>query len=335
MKTDIPLRVLTAISAADLLPLLGIQEAEVLGVDSLEMPSMTVRLDTVLRLRLPNDRTSLHLVEWQGWRDPNFLWRVIEYLGWLGQHRHERPINATPVYLWPEADVGDSVQHVGDNGANWSASFRCVRLWQEDAQAAVQSGRPGLAALSPLMRGATTLLVEEALQVVANAAMERQAQTDLMSILGLLAEPLLTSARLEAVVGRERLMTSKLVEYLYKEEFDEYRNQIALLTQELQQERERERERERLLAERERERERLLAEQERERAERERERARLMNALVQAIEAEISSRFPDARLSVGISLRQIQDPGRLSDLLGLVLRAPDLSTIEQALAAES
>jgi hypothetical protein len=173
---------------------------------------MAVKLDTVLRLRLPDNRTSLHLVEWQGWRDRDFLWRVLEYLGWMGQHRRERPINATPVYLWPEADVGDSVQRVGDDGANWSASFRCVRLWQENAQAAVQSGRPGLAALIPLMQGATTQLVEEALQVVANAPMERQAQTDLMSVLGILAEPLLTSERLEAVVGKERLMTSKLVE---------------------------------------------------------------------------------------------------------------------------
>lgn len=181
METDIPLRVLTEISAADLLPLLGVQDAEVLGVESLEMPALATRLDNVLRLRDHTGNISLHLVEWQGYRDTNFLWRVIGYLGWLGMHRTERPIDATPIYLWPEADAGNAVQQ---GRVNWSSTFRCVRLWQEDAAAAVRSGRPGLAVLSALMQGATMDLMEEAAQVVADAGLEYQEEADLLSVLG-------------------------------------------------------------------------------------------------------------------------------------------------------
>jgi hypothetical protein len=303
METDIPLRVLTEISAADLLPLLGVQDAEVLAVESLEMPALATRLDNVLRLRDHTGNVSLHLVEWQGYRDTNFLWRVIGYLGWLGVHRTERPIDATPIYLWPEADAGDAVQR---GSVSWSSAFRCIRLWQEDAVAAVRSGRPGLAVLSALMRGATTALMEEAAQLVANAGLEYQEQADLLSVLGVLGEALIMPERLEQVIGKERLMGSKLVEYLYKDKFDQ-----------MEQERQQERERERAA---------------RERAEL--ERMAMMNTLVEAIEDVIASRFPTAPLTVATALRRVQNPERLRELLGLALHVPDLTTFESALEAK-
>ena len=66
MQTDLPLKRLTAICAADLLPLLGVAGMEVVGVEILELPSLTTALDTVLRLRDRQGREHLHLVEWQG-----------------------------------------------------------------------------------------------------------------------------------------------------------------------------------------------------------------------------------------------------------------------------
>jgi len=51
MRTDIPLRTLTRTRPADLLPLLGTPNATVLGVESLELPSVSTALDTLLRLR--------------------------------------------------------------------------------------------------------------------------------------------------------------------------------------------------------------------------------------------------------------------------------------------
>ena len=63
MQTDIPLKRLTAICAADLLPLLGAAGMEVVGVEILELPSLTTALDTVLRLRDRRGWEHLHLVE--------------------------------------------------------------------------------------------------------------------------------------------------------------------------------------------------------------------------------------------------------------------------------
>jgi hypothetical protein len=51
VETDLPLKTLTASRAADLLPLLGIPDAEVIGFESLELPAIATRLDTTLRLR--------------------------------------------------------------------------------------------------------------------------------------------------------------------------------------------------------------------------------------------------------------------------------------------
>jgi hypothetical protein len=48
VENDLPLRTLTATRAADLLPILGIADAEVIGVESLELPATGSRLDTAL-----------------------------------------------------------------------------------------------------------------------------------------------------------------------------------------------------------------------------------------------------------------------------------------------
>lgn len=82
-------------AAWNVLPLLEAPNAEVIGVETLVLPASQTSLDTVLRLRQPGGSDYLHLVEWQGYNDPQFLWRLMSYLGWLGQNRAERPILAT------------------------------------------------------------------------------------------------------------------------------------------------------------------------------------------------------------------------------------------------
>jgi predicted transposase YdaD len=109
VKTDLPLKRLTQLRPADLLYLLRSPEAEVVAVESLELPASTTSLDTVLRLRRPDGTEYLHLIEWQGYRDPQFLWRTLGYLSWLGQNRRERPILVTIVYLHPGDDIGDTL----------------------------------------------------------------------------------------------------------------------------------------------------------------------------------------------------------------------------------
>src|SRR6266536_2677952 len=96
----------------------------------------------------------------------------------------------------------------------------CVRLWEQDATAALASGNLGLTVLSPLMRNATEALVEQAITTVMSAAALPQ-QADLLSILGVFAEPLIDHERFVRIVGREKLMASDLLTYLMEEKLAE------------------------------------------------------------------------------------------------------------------
>lgn len=152
METDIPLKVLTGACAPDLLPLLGSPEATVLGVETLELPATARRLDNVLHLRSPKGAEYLHLVDWQGYHDPQFLARALYYRAWLGLEQR-LPVAVTLIYLKPGDDTGDELRHALDGRDLFITRFHSVRLWEQDATAALASGRPGLAVLSPFMRG--------------------------------------------------------------------------------------------------------------------------------------------------------------------------------------
>ena len=363
METDIPLRTLTEACADDLLSLLGTPDDEVLSVESLELPAFAARLDNLLRLRDWMGRIYLHLVEWQGYCDQLFLWRVLGYLAWLGQHLIERPILVTLIYLKPGDDTGDGIRQELEGLLSWAVSFRCVRLWEEDAVAAARSGRVGLAVLSPLMRGATTPIVEEAARVVLGAVEDPQRRADLLSVLGALAEDLMAPEQFVAMMGREQLMESGLLNLLVREKTVEMEAERARERAELEQQRARERAeleqqraRERAELERERaqleqayqillERERAHLEQAhqaqieqgraRAQAELERDRAQVTATLVLAVEEAITLRFPTAPLTLATSLHRVQDMQALRELLGVALRAPDLDSIQRAIEAAS
>jgi hypothetical protein len=362
METDIPLRALTEACAADLLPLLGVPQAEVLEVLSLDMPATSRRLDNRLLLRNQEGRAWLHLVEWQGYPDRQFLWRVLFYLGWLGINRTERPIAVTLVYLKPGDDVGSTLYQEIGGFRYWGVTFHRVRLWEEDAVAAVRSGHVGLAVLSPLMRDATAALVREAGQLVLAAEPDQRRQADLLNVLGALAESLVAPEQFIERFERKRLMESRYFEVLMHDKLEEERSALrakheeersaleAQLKERLEEERsvlkvkheaqlkERlEEERAALEAERVRERAVLEAERVRERAVLEAERAReeaartLRDSLRRAVEDAISIRFPSAPLALATRLEDIQDPRQLDRLLRTALRAPDLEAIEHAM----
>jgi hypothetical protein len=219
MQTDLPLKRLTQLCPGDLLPLLGTPEAEVVDVESLELPTSKTSLDTLLHLRQPDGTEYLHLIEWQGYRDPTFLWRTLGYLSWLGQNRTERPILATVIYLHPGDDVGDTLQQGVPGRAGWIASIHSVRLWTLNAATAVASDAPGLAALSPLMAGMTPELVEDAIEIVLRRS-ERPAQDELLTLLGIFAEDILPAADLNRLISRERVMSSTFIRQIFQEEFD-------------------------------------------------------------------------------------------------------------------
>ena len=216
MQTDIPLKRLTLLRAADLLPLLGLPHAELVAVETLELPASAARLDNVLLVRSPQGHDYLHVVEWQGYRDPGVLWRMAGYLAWLGQRDPALTIIGTLVYLTPGCDIGDTIRQQIDGLTAYAWPVRCVRLWEQNAGEALASGSVGLAVLSPLMRNADQHTVEQAIGLVLHEA-PRPQQADLLSILGVLAEPLLAPERFLQLVGKERLMESTLLEYLVAE----------------------------------------------------------------------------------------------------------------------
>ena len=127
-------------------------------------------------------------------------------------------------------------------------------------------------------------------------------------------------------------MASELLNTLLREKTAELEREHERERAELQQEREQaQAELERVQAELERE---LAREQaERERAQAERERAVSSATLAEAIEEAIVVRFPTAPLTLATVLHRIQDPQRLRVLLGTVLRAPDLASVQQAVEA--
>ncbi|MCU0491171.1 MAG: hypothetical protein MUD01_06270 [Chloroflexaceae bacterium] len=300
MKTDLPLKRLTRVCPQDILALAGLTGVEVLGVETLELPASKKSLDTVLRLRDASGHEFLHLIEWQGYPDKDFLWRTLWYAAWLGQGRNKVTVRVTVIYLTPGSDMGDTIsQDVGEVGG-WQVRFSCVRLWQLDAATALASGVPGLVTLSPLMAGATATMVEQAAQLLLSQVAP-PAQSELLAALGIFAEPLFEAERFLQLVTRERLMASDL---------------ISLLTADMEKEIEAlEQERASLLQENT-----VLHEQ-------------LYQRLQLAVEDIVAARFPNAPLLLSRQLRQITDPDRLQNLIHMVAVAPDLAEIERLVSS--
>jgi hypothetical protein len=304
MQTDIPLKRLMALRGADLLPLLGLPAATLVRVESRELPASATRLDTVLRIRSPQGQEYLHIVEWQGYRDPTVLWRLAGYMAWFGQQEPATVVVGTVVYLAPEHDVGDTLNQQVDGQVVQTWSFGRIRLWEQDAAAALASANLGLVVLSPLMHNASAPLVQQAIEVVLQQAPQSE-QGDLLSILGTFAVPLLKPQRFIDLVGKEKLMSSEFFDYLMQEYTAEFKEREAAL--------------EAALKEREAA---LLAQLRQQETE-----------FQQLLEDALLVRFPDAPLSLVQDIRRVHNPGQLRRLVMAVQQVADLSEFEQLLHA--
>lgn len=127
-------------------------------------------------------------------------------------------------------------------------------------------------------------------------------QYELLSILAAFTETLIEQDRFMQLVGKERLMQSSVLNSLVQEEVEERVGKIKAI---------------------------LEAEQERQR-EREREREReLLQTLVDAV----TTRFPQAPLSLIHDIWWIDQPAIFHKLILDVIRAKDLQEFEQLLKA--
>lgn len=198
-------------------------------------------------------------------------------------------------------------------------TFTCVRLWEQDAAAAVGSGLAGLAALSPLMGGATTELVEQAAWLVLTATEPGKEQANLLSVLGILAEGLLAAPRFERLIGKERLMASSLMEYLYKDKLEEVAQVYAA---------------ERAAAQAALDEERAAAQATLAQAwaaEHARATELATATLLQAIQDTLAARFPQTPVASVAPLSRMRDLDRLQVVFRAVLSATNQAEAEEAL----
>jgi hypothetical protein len=292
MRTDIPLKRLTALRATDLIPLLGLPVAGVRAVAIPELPMQKKYLDILLRVRSPQGQEYLHLLEWQGYYDATALWRLAGYMGLVGQDEPHMTIVGTIVYLKPADDAGDTLMMAVDGQVQYQWPFRCVRLWKHDAAAAVATGNLALTTLSPLMQGANVALVEQAARTLLTTAPLPQ-PADLLTILGVFAAPIMAPVRFIDLVTKEKLMSSDLIEYLAKD---------------------------------------MLAEQEAKwQARLEAEREACLQTERETLASMVSLRFPDAPMHLTHLISKITDVSKLQALRADIPDMPDLATLEQRL----
>jgi hypothetical protein len=163
----------------------------------------------VLRLERDGLVWYRHL-EFQAQRDPDVPRRCFEYNSRLILH-YDAAVLTTVLYLLPGADkdVPDAFRlYVGD----WLAyewRFDVVRLWEIDAQSALESGEPGPLALVPLLRGGDepSRVLEAVRQL---DAMPRPQSVDAMSVLLDFASQRYDRATFWNVLGKDRVMQSWL-----------------------------------------------------------------------------------------------------------------------------
>jgi len=211
VDTDRPLKVLFERQGQSLLPFIGERQigVRVAAVESVNLPVPERRIDSVLRLERDGLVWYRHL-EFQAQRDPDMPRRCFEYNSRLILH-YDTAVLTTVLYLFPGADrdVSDAFRlYVGD----WLAyewRFDVVRLWEVDAQRALESGAAGPLALVPLLRGGDEPdKVLEAVRML--DALPRPQSADAMSVLLDFASQRYDRATFWNVLGKDRVMQSWL-----------------------------------------------------------------------------------------------------------------------------
>jgi hypothetical protein len=280
--------------------------ATLLDVETVEMPATARRLDNLLHIRSPNGQRYLHVLEWMGYYEKSILWRLLYYMAWLGQQNPGVTIMGTLVYLTRNCDAGDTLtQHI-DGQLVQQCNLHCIRLWEHDAQAALASGSLGMAILSPLMRGADSVLAEQVINKVLQQTQPPQ-QHELLSLLTPLTERLLEKDRLIQLVGKERVMQSQVISSLVEEAVEERTAEVMKQAEQLKA---------RWQQEQERLREREQAEQ---------QRQELHQTLLDAI----AVRFPNVPVTLLKDIWQVKQTSLFHQMFLDVVKAKDVQELEQ------
>jgi hypothetical protein len=301
----------------DLLPLFGMPDAELLRVETLELPATRTRLDNVLHIRSPKGQEYLLVVEWQGYADKAILWRLTSYLAWLALRYPDKTVLGTVVYLAPAYDMGDTLRQWIDDQLVYHCQLASVQLWKQDAQAALASGNLGLCALSPLMEGASEQVVLQALDTILRTASPPQ-QSNLLSILTTFSEPWVSTEHILRLVGKERLMESKIWNTLLAEAMDDIK---ARVVEEYKVE----------VEEYKAEVEEYKAEAEAYKTQAEQAARLHINDMQQALENALITRFPQAPVRLMRDIRQLSQSSQFNDLIIALVAVQDVEEFEHKL----
>ncbi len=211
MDTDRTIKVLFQRLGQSLLPFVGERQPGIrlAAVETVELPVPSRTIDSVLRLERDGLVWYRHL-EFQAGPDPDLPRRCFEYNSRLILH-YDAAVLTTVLYLLPgsDRDAPDAYRlYIGD----WLAyewRFDVVRLWEIDAELALQGGEAGPLALVPLLRGG-----DEPARVLAAVrmldALPRPESSNAMSTLLDLAGQRYDRATFLNVLGKDRVMQSWL-----------------------------------------------------------------------------------------------------------------------------
>ncbi len=206
MDADRPLKELLRLRPRDLLALTGDAGAAFVSTQVAELPSLSRRVDTVLRLRRGRQDYLRHL-EFEVKYRKGLELRCFEYATRLAV-RFRVPVLTTVVLLEKPGRRELAYREILDGRVVHERRFDVLRLWEVDPERALGLG-PGAAALVGLAETATLALLARAARKI-HRETEGVVRSDLLFILQALSRRRYTENELAGVVPRETIMASSL-----------------------------------------------------------------------------------------------------------------------------
>ena len=206
MDADRPLKELLRLRPRELLALFGDAGAAFVSTQVAELPSLSRRVDTVLRLRRGRQDYLRHL-EFEVRYRKGLELRCFEYATRLVV-RFRVPVLTTVVLLEKPGRKELAYREVLDGRVVHERRFDVLRLWEVDPERAIGLG-PGAAALVGLAeKGMLPLLARAARNIERET--EGVVRSDLLFILQALGRRRYTDGELAGVIPRETIMASSL-----------------------------------------------------------------------------------------------------------------------------
>ena len=206
MDADRPLKELFRLRPGDLLGLTGDTGARLVSTDVIELPSLSRRVDTVVRLRRGRQSYLRHL-EFEMKYKRNLELRCFEYAALLAVHSR-LPVLTTVVLVEKSGPRELAYRETLGGCVVHERRFDVVRLWEMDPERALRLG-PGVAALVGPADRTTLPLVGRAARKIQRET-KGAVQSDLLFVLQALSRRRYTAKELAGVIPKETVMASSL-----------------------------------------------------------------------------------------------------------------------------